>query len=795
MGDFFESGAWDNDLDFDFDSPDNGEDAVDGDDEDVWNFGAQHVVALVDCHPDMFVPVLPRPKEEEDSDDDDGDTKWWSSSKRQTQPATPFDLSIQTLQKLVETVIETTVIRKTGKRDGVGILLYNTKPQKRGRHDEADEEDDKMEEKEDVDDDDKMDEVESDDGDDEDDDSNSEDENVDAANQTNVHKLLDLVPPGIKQFRVLRTMVEKKGKDPKDEFCSTNTDHEHRQAPLQNAIEEAMRVFLKSKYVKDRNKAKKPEEIDSRAIWIFTNQANPYTSSLQQLINNVASEAKDQYVEFIIWPLASNVNGIQQSDSFVSPFFEALASAWLFDKRFQDMEELEQDGLAEIYRRMKKNRRIYHGPMHILHSSSSREAPIMIDWFSPVQLAKRPAKVQIDDETKLETNRIRICSTNDGKMFACFHAKPTAEQREIQKQQPGLARFRSFYYFVDELIPMQLEDSRQILKYANGGYDPGLTILGFKPRDSIPFFHSIHLPLIIYPNDDQVQGSSAAFAQLHAAMLRKNVVAVGEAHHRQSWQSRLVAVFPIEKSPSDEEMGRPAGMLVVKLPFEDDIRAIAPDEASKELEMLKARENHHTGDNKKVLSSDAVILEPPDLVGSAGNNTSEHFYLGSIATEDLVEAAMKMVSKLTVNKRSALVDVSNDAMDDFYSYLKSVALDLPREKNGRREKIDESMLPSKAKMAIQRFFQLLPEDVPPQKPMAGKKRTKDLPPDETGIDWKMLFETDKLSSCKNNELKACLRSLGEKSTGAKTELVHRLRTRLQKEYAESNAVKNEKDEI
>lgn len=342
-------------------------------------------------------------------------------------------------------------------------------------------------------------------------------------------------------------------------------------------------------------------------------------------------------------------------------------------------------------------------------------------------------------------------------MFASFHARPNAEQREIQNNQPGLARFRSFYHFIDELIPMQSEDMKTILKFANGGYEPGLTILGFKPQGSIPFFHSIHNSLIIYPNDKEVQGSRVAFAQLHAAMVRKNVIAIGEVQHRGYWQSRLVAVHPLEKSSDEEDSGKPAGMLVTQLPFEDDFRAIAPDEASKEVERLKAAQIH-SGDDSKVPSN----TEVPDQFASEKVTEDDKLILGNVASEELVAAAAKMITRLTVNKSSDLVDVPNDAMEDFFSYLKSVALDLPRETIDRGEKIDSSMLSSKAKNAIQKFISLLPNDLPPQeKPSTGRKRVKDLPPDSTGIDWKTLYETNKLDSCKNVELKACLRSYGE----------------------------------
>lgn len=284
--------------------------------------------------------------------------------------------------------------------------------------------------------------------------------------------------------------------------------------------------------------------------------------------------------------------------------------------------------------------------------------------------------------------------------------------------------------------------------------------MGFKPRDAVPSFHSIHFPLIIYPNDKEVQGSTAAFAQLHAAMLRNNVVAIGEAHHREHWQSRLVAIFPLQKTPSDEDSGKPAGMLVVKLPFEDDIRAIAPDEASNELEMLKSRSQMI--DDKRVSSNGTILSEHPEPIDSAGDVRHNDRFSGSIAAEELVAAATKMVAKMTVNRNSDLVDVSNDSMENFYSYLKSVALDLPRERVKHGDKVYASMLPSKTLAAIESFFLLLPEDATPQKTGSDRrKRTKDLPPDETGIDWKTLYEADKLASCKNEELKACLRSFGK----------------------------------
>ena len=373
-------------LDYDFDAPENQSDAaVDDGGFDAW--GAQHIIALVDCHQDMFRPFPASSEDEMDEGNEDSPVK-----KREAPFSTPFQLSMKTVFKLVETVIENTITRKIGKRDGVGILLYNTSPRK-----------EKKEEKDAGDDDDRMDnDSDSEGGSDMDDDSSHASD--DAAAHTNVHTLLDLMPPGLGQFKTLRQMLEKKGEELKEEYCpETTTDESLRNAPLQNAFEEAQRIFIKSKYVKDNSKAKKSTDMDTRAIWIFTNQAEPYSSELRDRIANVANEAKDQSeVEILVWPLAllPTNGGAVLNGPFESPFFDSFATD-VFEKRFQDFEELQDNGLETAYVRKKKHRRAYYLPLHILRSSVDRDPSIMVEWYTLVQLAARPSgRVKINDETR-----------------------------------------------------------------------------------------------------------------------------------------------------------------------------------------------------------------------------------------------------------------------------------------------------------------------------------------------------------------------------------------------------------
>ncbi|KAL3919687.1 MAG: hypothetical protein SGILL_003632 [Bacillariaceae sp.] len=760
-------------LDYDFDAEENQNDtAVDESFGDAW--GAQHIVALVDCHPSMFHPV---PASSQDHEDDEN-----NGIPAKVPSSTPFELSMQTVSKLVETVIENTVTRKMGKRDGVGILLYDTSPQTQTK---------KKEEKDD--DDDKMDNDEiSEGGSDMDDDDDSL-ASEDGAAQTNVHTLLDLMPPGVKQFKALREMLEKTSDELKEEYCpGTTTEETLRNAPLQNAFEEAQRIFIKSKYVKDNSKAKTSADMDTRAIWIFTNQAEPYSSELRDRIQNVANEAKDQSdVEILVWPLAMlQPNGdTLLNGPFESPFFEAFATD-VFEKRFQDFGELQENGLDTAYVKKKKHRRAYYLPLHILRSSMDRDPSIMVEWYTLVQLASRPGKVKINDETKEVLIRERkMLEKDSGRELARFRTGLGVAEREEQEQanEEAMKRVRQFYHFVDRNIPMSPDDMKSVIAMANGGYKPGLTILGFKPRDSIPFFHSIAAPYIIYPSDADVQGSVDAFARLHASMIRKNVLAIGEVLFRGNWQSRLVAISPLEKSAEEEEAGKPAGMLVSLLPFEDDIRAIVPDEASRELE----RKVKNAADDlaMNIENEDPKVKEEDEQDGHGLLRGESDSVDGNIASEELVNAAVKMINRRTF--RSNGVDgfgfgLENEVVDTFYSYLKNVALDLHP-----TVEPNEVHLSSKAKRAVENFFTLLPKDVEVTKKTSSRKRSKDLPPDETGIDWKHLFDTDKLQTCKNDELKARLRSLGLPLAGAKKELVAKVKESIFQEYAKSSKVKKE----
>lgn len=203
------------------------------------------------------------------------------------------------------------------------------------------------------------------------------------------------------------------------------------------------------------------------------------------------------------------------------------------------------------------------------------------------------------------------------------------------------------------MIPLSEEDQKEILHQANGRRDKtGLILLGFKPKGTIPSYHTMAPAYFIYPNDEVVKGSREAFVELHSAMLRKNVVAIGEVIFRLNWEAKLVLIYPVEEvfeeltdDPENLRQKRPPGMAVVELPFEDDMRALEIDEIIQDFEMTLGSRDTKIED--VTIKSEGTNKLGPEAVTSAGSLVENGC---SVASEELVTAAMELVDRLKVDE-------------------------------------------------------------------------------------------------------------------------------------------------
>ena len=343
--------------------------------------GAQHVVCLVDCHADMFAANR------------DGDGDGYASSS--------IDMTLQLIDELLQQRIRTTVTMKTGKRDGVGVILYHTKPNRSERSAKQDQD-------------------HHDDDDDDDDDDDNEDEG------STVHVLLPLTPPGSSTVRTIRACFQKdpvhggRLRDLQQEFAfkknNDDTDTPLRISPLQTALEECLRTFQNSKCVKQQQhtaaagSSSAPSAVsavDTKTIWIFSNRDNSYPGQ-SHLIQNVARDVQEHGIQIITWPLLHPQQQQQDDDSVTfrhDPLLESISTSIPFVNRLTTQDEC-LDALEALQQYWKKLRRSFCCPLLLPGAANDNEngnhasSSIYVDWFRFVQMAKKPNRVPINQQTK-----------------------------------------------------------------------------------------------------------------------------------------------------------------------------------------------------------------------------------------------------------------------------------------------------------------------------------------------------------------------------------------------------------
>lgn len=312
-------------------------------------------------------------------------------------------------------------------------------------------------------------------------------------------------------------------------------------------------------------------------------------------------------------------------------------------------------------------------------------------------------------------------------------------------------RVMSYVDFGGERVLMSDED-KTILKQASNANSEfaSLILLGFKDEASIQVTDIMEQAYFAYPNDDRVKGSRGAFAHLHASMMRKGVLAIGEMLSRKTSTSRQVAIWAIPESV-DEESGfvtRPPGMMIVELPFEEEVRDIGVDAAVRERTM------------------NGIDLASPEVA----------------------DVFATMVEKQSFTNIRIGENFENANLTMFWDYVEHVALGLPIPPKPEECDIvpDEEAISKLVANEVELVVSLLPEDVKPEK--AGAKRH--LEPDDP--EWETVYRKGEFEKCFNDDLKKKLKSFNEKVTGKKVDLVLRLLPHLEREYAGEMKVKTEK---
>lgn len=79
----------------------------------------------------------------------------------------------------------------------------------------------------------------------------------------------------------------------------------------------------------------------------------------------------------------------------------------------------------------------------------------------------------------------------------------------------------------------------------------GLRLLGFKSVSMLKHHHQLRSPTFLYPDERSVPGSTQTFIALHAAMLKKDRMAICSFVRAKAAEPRLVALLPQQEELED----------------------------------------------------------------------------------------------------------------------------------------------------------------------------------------------------------------------------------------------------
>lgn len=202
-------------------------------------------------------------------------------------------------------------------------------------------------------------------------------------------------------------------------------------------------------------------------------------------------------------------------------------------------------------------------------------------------------RVRAKEQKKRAMSRVSLCLGEGIKVAVGIYAtavqarKPGAIKLYRETNEPVRSKSRVFHtqtgslLLPSELKKAQVYGRKQIVlekdevdslkKFG----EPELFLIGFKPMEKLKLHHHIRPSVFIYPEEDEVKGSSCLFSALLKKCSEKEVFALCRLISRRNYPPRFVALVPQEEQQDESNVQvTPPGFNVVYLPYADDVRTL-----------------------------------------------------------------------------------------------------------------------------------------------------------------------------------------------------------------------------
>ncbi|KAJ9460486.1 hypothetical protein DIPPA_25239 [Diplonema papillatum] len=196
------------------------------------------------------------------------------------------------------------------------------------------------------------------------------------------------------------------------------------------------------------------------------------------------------------------------------------------------------------------------GLLNVAFGNQSFEAPAMaVRIYNPVMRARRGTAISLDSKTNIPL----VTETR----YICHNTAAFLEQDDMGRAL-DLGTEEVFF------------DPAEVKSMSSEFGDPGLRILGFKPKSKVKLSQQVGVPYWVHPDEASVTNSSKVFRALVVKMAEMEKVAIAELIPRKGSSPRIVALVPqLETQEPDGSRDECFGMHVIPLPYANDIRDLS----------------------------------------------------------------------------------------------------------------------------------------------------------------------------------------------------------------------------
>ncbi|KAK3593948.1 hypothetical protein CHS0354_040681 [Potamilus streckersoni] len=339
----------------------------------------------------------------------------------------------------------------------------------------------------------------------------------------------ELDQPGAPSILELEEMVEKNYKKFGKEF-GHSTGYS-----LNDALWTCQNMFANSS-----------QKVNYKRIMLFTNNDNPHAGN-QQLQRQARAKANDLHETGIDLELMHLQTQGQTFD--INKFYKDLLYADDDElTELPDPAERLQELLTRVRSKDHKKRAIRRIPL-----SLGPGVNLSVGVYTLVRPCPKPYPIKLSKKD------------NEGlKSHTKTYLKDTGEvlmPQDLKKAQT----------YGGKRICFENDEVTEIKRFE----EPGLYLMGFKPRTCLKKHHHVKPAQFIYPDETSIIGSTTLFTALLKKCLERDVFPFCKYIGGKNYPPRFVALLPQEEEVDEHKVQiTPPGFHVIYFPFADDFRKV-----------------------------------------------------------------------------------------------------------------------------------------------------------------------------------------------------------------------------